>query len=192
MVGAGFQSRNALRAAATVLTLEQVYVVENIAEIRDRYVDEMSAVVGCPIAAADPDIAIPQSDVIITCSNTTEPVVLKQWVKPGTHLSCMGADQPWKQETELALIINASIWVDHPAQCCHLGEISQAIESKEITPQQIRGTLGQLINGDAPGRADDAEITLFDGTGMAVQDAAAARFILDLARDKDFGTTVEI
>ena len=104
----------------------------------------------------------------------------------------MGADQAWKQELANGIHARCTIFGDHIEQICHLGEVSEPLEKGHIDRDDIRGTLGQVINGSIEGRTSDDEITLFDGTGMAIQDAAVARRIYDLAAQEKFGIWAEL
>jgi ornithine cyclodeaminase/alanine dehydrogenase-like protein (mu-crystallin family) len=168
-------------------------VFDNYEPALERFVAEMGPRLAIPLEAArDLGEAIARSDVVITSTNTTTPIVRGEWVRPGTHFSCMGADQPWKQELCDDVHPLCSIFGDHIEQICHLGEISQPLEKGLIQRSQIRGRIGQVIAGTIPGRTSAGEITLFDGTGMAIQDAAVARRVYDRALAEGFGTRAEL
>jgi alanine dehydrogenase len=193
LVGAGFQGRHALAAALRVRKFRKAFVYDIHRPALEAFVAEMAPRLGVALeAAADPGAAIGSSDVVVTCTNTTTPLVRGAWVRPGTHLSSMGADQHWKQELCDDLHPRCAIFGDHIEQICHLGEISQPLEKGLITREQIRGRIGQVITGAIPGRTSADEITLFDGTGMAIQDAAVARCVYDLALAQGFGVTAEL
>ena len=193
LVGAGFQGSHALAAVARVRPFRRAFVYDIYPEAVDRFVQGVAPRLPVPLEPVrDLAAAIAASDVVVTSTNTTSPVVQGEWVRPGTHLSCMGADQPWKQELSDDLHPRCVIFGDHIDQICHLGEISQPLEKGFIQRDQIRGTLGQVITGAIAGRTSPEEITLFDGTGMAIQDAAVARRIYDSARADGFGVEVEL
>ena len=143
-------------------------------------------------AVSGPEELVTRSDVIISCSSTAVPIVQGEWIRPGTHFSCMGADQAWKQELAEGVHARCTIFGDHIDQICHLGEVSQSIEKGLLSRSQIKGTLGQVLTGAIEGRTSTEEITLFDGTGMAIQDAAVARRVYDLAAREGFGVWAEL
>jgi ornithine cyclodeaminase len=119
--------------------------------------------------------------VIITVTPPFQALIADAWVRPGTHLACMGADTKGKQEVAPALVARARRFVDDVGQAITLGECQHAhaaglIDAATLTP------IGAVINGSSAGRATDEEITLFDSTGVGLQDIAAARLALDLAQ----------
>ena len=193
VLGAGFQGCHALRSAVRVRDFEEIRVYDSFAKTLDKVVPELSQELGREIeAVTGPEDLVTQSDVIICCTNTTVPVVEGEWIRPGTHFSCMGADQPWKQELADGVHARCTIFGDHIEQICHLGEVSQSIEKGLLSRSQIKGTLGQVLTGVIEGRTSAEEITLFDGTGMAIQDAAVARRVYDLAAQEGFGVQAEL
>ena len=108
---------------------------------------------------------------------------MKEWIKPGTHIACMGTDTKGKQEVDAALIASATVFTDEVAQSITIGEAQHAIKSGAIKESDIR-TLGDVINGEHPGRRSDDEITIFDGTGVGLQDLAVASAAAKLAVEK--------
>ena len=193
ILGAGFQGRHALRAATRVRAFEEIRVYDSFPKTLDSVVAELSQELERTIEpASGPEDLVTHSDVIISCSNTTVPIVQGEWIRPGTHFSCMGADQAWKQELAEGVHARCTIFGDHIDQICHLGEVSQSIEKGLLSRSQIKGTLGQVLTGAIEGRTSAEEITLFDGTGMAIQDAAVARRVYDLAALEGFGVWAEL
>lgn len=121
------------------------------------------------------------SDVLITVALSFSSYIAADWIRPGTHIACMGTDTQGKQEVDAALFADAIVFGDAPDQNARLGEAQHAvaaglIEDKDIIP------LGAVINGDANGRGSDQEITIFDSTGMGMQDLAAASLALRKAQ----------
>jgi ornithine cyclodeaminase len=101
-------------------------------------------------------------------------------VTGGTHIACMGTDTKGKQEVEATLVARATVFTDEVAQSVSIGECQHAIALGLITQNDI-GELGAVINGDAPGRTSDADLTLFDGTGVGLQDLAVASSVVEQA-----------
>ncbi len=133
--------------------------------------------------------ACSKADIIITATSAREAVIQSEWVKPGTHLSCMGADMPVKQEIDEKLVARASLFADDIEQVTTVGECKIAwrkhlIEKSDITE------IGQVISGIHPGRTSEKEITLFDSTGIAIQDLITAKAVIDIAGKKGLGEEI--
>jgi ornithine cyclodeaminase len=114
-----------------------------------------------------------QADVIITIGSSTEPQLMADWIRPGTHLACMGTDTKGKMEVDPALLARAQVFTDEVAQSVTIGEAQHAVAQGLIAEDAVT-PIGAVINGDHPGREGDDAITLFDGTGVGLQDLAAA------------------
>ena len=142
------------------------------------------------IAETDAAAAIGISDIVFTATCAKVPVVKSAWVKPGTHLSCIGADLPGKQEVESAVLAGASVYGDDAEQCFAVGECE--LPHKEGVLPALAGELGEVILGEKAGRTSDAEITVFDSTGIALQDIASAAIILKACEKQGLGTVCEI
>ena len=139
------------------------------------------------VAVADGCEACAKADAIITATPAYEPFLHAAWVKPGTHISCVGADMEGKQETESALQAAASLFVDDLEQAVSAGELEVAVKEGAVAPDDIVAELGQVIAGMKPGRTDEGQITLFDTSGIAVQDLAASKLAYDRAVEQGLG-----
>ena len=140
-------------------------------------------------AAADLEAAVKESDVILTATPSYEPLIRAEWVKPGTHLSCIGADMSGKEELDPALFGAAKAFGDDTAQCFSVGECELPHAAGILTALT---EIGDVLTGKAPGRENRAEITVFDSTGIALQDLASAAVILERAEQEDVGLTAEL
>lgn len=179
MIGAGHQSTFQLRAALKQRKFDRI-VGWNIEPERLSVLEEVAAEHGIPFQRAELEILCKQADVIITITSCFAPLVMKNWVLPGTHIACMGTDTKGKQEVEAGLMPQAKLFTDEVAQSISIGECQHAyaaglVREDDITP------VGAVINGDHPGRASAEEITLFDGTGVGLQDLAVADIAVDVA-----------
>lgn len=143
-------------------------------------------------AAPDMKTALSDADIVITVTPAREPFIKKEWVRPGTHFSCIGSDMSGKEELEGEILKGARIFVDDRAHCIADGEIEIPIKKQIISEEDIAGEIGDLILSKAEGRQNDQEITIFDATGMALMDIAAAGAALRLAEAKGLGRTVEL
>ena len=142
--------------------------------------------------SGDLEAALSDADIVVTVTPSKTPLVQKDWVRPGTHLSCMGADMAGKQEVESALLAGARIFVDDLEHCISAGEIEIPLKQGVISQGDIVGEIGDLILGKVPGRQREDEITVYDSTGMALLDIAAAKAALALAEEKSLGTVVTL
>lgn len=188
MVGAGHQATFQLRAA-----LEQRKFRRVIAWNRspDR-LDRLAAVAdefGLPFEAVSLDRLGAEADVIITILSSFAPVLTATQIKPGTHLACMGTDTRGKQEVGTDLVAAARLFTDEVAQSASIGECQHAVQAGLIRPEDIV-PLGQVIDGGHPGRRAPEDITLFDGTGVALQDLAVAAAVLERAIAE--GSAIEV
>lgn len=120
------------------------------------------------------------------------PVIMKEWVKPGTHFSCIGADMEGKEEIDPEIFRNAKVFADDKEQCIRVGEMEIPVKSGVISRDDIRGEIGQVITGQIEGRTNDDEITVFDATGLALLDLVTGKKALDGAWEKDIGLTADI
>ncbi|WP_425081075.1 iminosuccinate reductase BhcD [Ruegeria arenilitoris] len=179
MVGAGHQSAFQLRAAAEQRDFEKVVAWNPHPEMLPR-LGEVAKEIGLDFEAVSQEELGAQADVIITITSAFEPLLMKDWIKPGTHLACMGTDTVGKQEVDAALLASATVYTDEVAQSVTLGEAQHAIANGSLTEDQIT-PIGAVINGDHSGRASADEITLFDGTGVGLQDLAVASVAARLA-----------
>ena len=112
------------------------------------------------------------ADVVVTVTPAREPLVKDEWVAPGTHIAALGADKGGDQELDARILKRSRIFVDDIRQCRTDGEINVPLAQGVIREQDIVGEIGQVITGKKPGRRADDEVTLFDSTGIALQDSA--------------------
>ena len=130
-------------------------------------------------------------DIVCTSTPSRVPVVERAWVKDGAHINAMGADAEGKQELASELMRAAKVVIDDREQAFHSGEVNVPLHKGELAESDVHATLGEVIAGGKAGRVGD-EITIFDSTGLAVQDVAVARAIYDLARERGVGLEVPL
>ena len=190
MVGAGHQSTFQLRAAVEQRNFEKVVAwnfhpeqLPNLAAVCEE--------LGLPFEAMSREELCAQADVIITITSAFEPLLDKAWIKPGTHLACMGTDTKGKQEVDANLLAVATVFTDELAQSITIGEAQHAVQSGLIQASDIT-SIGEVINGTKAGRSSDDEITLFDGTGVGLQDLAVASVAAELAQAKGLATYINL
>ncbi|MFZ9949470.1 MAG: iminosuccinate reductase BhcD [Gemmobacter sp.] len=190
MVGAGHQAAFQLRAAARVRRFERVVAWNYHPEMLPR-LGAVAAELGLPFQAVDLPTLGAEADAIITITSSFAPSLLDAHVRPGTHLSCMGTDTKGKQEVEAALVARARVFADEVAQSVTIGEAQHAVAHGLIAAEAIV-PIGDVVTGRDPGRRGAAEITLFDGTGVGLQDLAVAARAVTNARARGLGQEAEI
>lgn len=205
IVGAGRQAFYML--AATLLTMPQIENVriidplscENAVNFTSQFVkrlaDELNIHVGDNIsfsAVNDLPSVLQDTDAVITITRSTAPIIKKEWVKPGTHFSCIGADMVGKEEIDPELFRDARIFADDINQCTSFGEMQTPYRMGIITKESVTGELGEVLSGKKQGRISDDDITIFDATGLALLDLVTGKVAIDLAKEKGLGIIVEI
>ncbi|MGV6812688.1 MAG: iminosuccinate reductase BhcD [Brevirhabdus sp.] len=189
MIGAGHQSVFQMRAAVKQRDFEKVVGWNLHPEMLPRLADEAAAL-GLPFEAVELPQLGREADVIITITSSFAPTLMDDHVSPGTHLACMGTDTKGKQEVEPALLQRATVFTDEVAQSVTIGEAQHAVAEGLIAKADVT-EIGAVINGTHKGRSSENEITLFDGTGVGLQDLAVASAAVDLALAKGVATEVE-
>ena len=189
IVGAGHQAAFQLRAAARVRRFERVIAWNLHPEMLPR-LGAVAAELGLPFEAV-PLQRMREAEVIVTITSAPAFSLARDHVSPGTHLACMGTDTIGKQEVEPALLTAARVFTDEVAQSVTLGEAQHAVAQGLLDPAAIT-PLGAVLTGAAKGRLSDDEVTLFDGTGVGLQDIAVAARVVALARERGLAIEVEI
>ena len=189
IIGAGHQATYQLRAVAEQRKFDRIVAWNRSPEKLSALAD-VAAELGIPFTSVSLDELGAQADVIVTIVSSTAAILKDVQVKPGTHIACMGTDTKGKQEVEAALVARATVFTDEIAQSVSIGEAQHAIAGGLLQQTQIT-ELGSVINEVHPGRSSADEITLFDGTGVGLQDLAVASAAVDLAQAKGIGQEVE-
>ncbi len=189
MVGAGHQAAFQLRAAARVRKFEKVTAWNLHPEMLPK-LGAVAEELGLPFEAVDLPRMV-EADVVITITSSPAASLMSDHVSDGTHLACMGTDTIGKQEVEPALVARATVFTDEVAQSVTLGEAQHAVAAGLKAEADIH-TLGAVITGQHPGRRSVDEVTLFDGTGVGLQDLAVAGQAVQRAQEKGLGQRIEV
>jgi len=187
MIGAGHQATFQLRAALEQRAFKKVIGWNYHPEMLPN-IEKVATEAGVPFEAVDLP-AMKEADVIISITSAFAPSLLADHVSEGTHIACMGTDTKGKQEVEAALLARARVFTDEVAQSVTIGEAQHAVAQGLLKERDIV-QLGAVINGSDPGRTSDAQITLFDGTGVGLQDLAVAAAVVELAVQQ--GIAIEV
>jgi ornithine cyclodeaminase len=186
MVGAGHQSTFQLRAAAEVRDFEKVLAWNPHPDMLPR-LQAVADEIGLPFEAVGREALCAEADAIITITSAFEPLLRKAWIRPGTHIACMGTDTKGKQELDPMILAGATVFTDEVAQSVTIGEAQHAVAAAMIAAEDIT-PLGAVINGAHPGRSSADEITVFDGTGVGLQDLAVASVAARIAKERGLAT----
>jgi ornithine cyclodeaminase len=151
-------------------------------------IEKVAAEAGVPFEAVDLP-GMQEADVIISITSAFSPSLMADHVSAGTHIACMGTDTKGKQEVEAALLAKAKVFTDEVAQSISIGEAQHAVADGLIAESDVI-EIGAVINGTHPGRTSDSDITLFDGTGVGLQDLAVASKVVELAIER--GVAIEV
>jgi ornithine cyclodeaminase/alanine dehydrogenase-like protein (mu-crystallin family) len=189
IIGCGVQGRIQLRSLREVLALESVAVHDIDRESSDRFVAWARAdlALDARVASSVAD-AVCDADVVVTCTSSTHVVLEDADVRPGVFVAAVGADNEHKWEIDPRLFPRSKVVVDNLNQCATIGDLHHAIEGGTMTREAIHADLGSIVAAKQPGRERDDEITLFDSTGIALQDAVTASLVLRRATEHELGT----
>lgn len=191
-IGTGNQARMQIRAIREVINIEEIHAWDNSADTLSRYKADIESEFGIPVVIArSKKDAVEQADILVTTTRGKGSLVEADWVKPGTHIVAIGTDQRGKQELDPEVFRNAKIVVDSIAQCSEKGETWHPLDRHVITNDRIHGEIGEILLGRKPGREHDDEVTIFDSTGMAIQDNTTASKIYSNAIERSVGTFFE-
>jgi alanine dehydrogenase len=195
IVGAGTQARTQLMGLQNVFeSIKEVKVLDINEKAAEGYVEEMKLrypqVSICSVKSVEN--AVQNADIIVTVTPSRKPLVYSEWVNEGTHINCMGADAPGKQELDPNILLKSKVIIDDWEQSCHGGEINVPFSKGIIKQEDIWGDICEIVAGKKVGRTNKNEITVFSSTGLAIQDAAAADVAYRKSLKQKIGKQVEL
>jgi alanine dehydrogenase len=180
VIGTGRQAQAQVMAISRELKIRQVKIwsrnPEHIRKFADRFME-------FPCRASSLENAC-DCDVLVTTTPSRIPLIRSEWIHEGTHINAIGADAPGKEELDPALLLRAQVFVDDPAQAIHSGEINVPVSQGIYCATDIAGTLGEVVIGMKK-RAGPDTITIFDSTGLAIQDLAIAKIAMQHGKTFD-------
>jgi ornithine cyclodeaminase/alanine dehydrogenase len=188
IVGCGAQARAVIACHRHVMAITEVRLFDRDAdaarELASELADLPTRVVSLTEAAG--------ADVVCTLTPSRAAVVPDSAIVPGAHVNAMGADAPGKQELDPRILGRARVFVDDWHQCLESGEINVPLAQGLLGREQIAGSLGEVLAGLRSGRSARDDVTVFDSTGLAVQDLAVARIVYERARESGLGTDIDL
>jgi alanine dehydrogenase len=190
--GCGNQGRIQLKALTRVLALERAYAFD-VDELQAvQFAIELMQELGITVHAVK-DLAPPlaESQVVVTCTPSRQPLLDRGSVAPGTFVAAVGADNPAKQELDPTLFVSGKVVVDDLEQCARIGDLHHALDAGVLTRDEVYATLREVITGSKPGRTAPDEVIIFDSTGTALQDVAAAVTVYERALISGAGVAMD-
>src|SRR5439155_7876848 len=193
IVGCGVQGELQLAAITAVLPLRHIMLVDIDHARAEELAARAAARHGLSVEPTkDLRAALQASDVCVTCTTSRRAFLEARDVAPGTFIAAVGADHPEKQELEPSLLASATLVVDVLHQCAEIGELHHALAAGVLTRQRVHAELADVVAGRRPGRTREDEITIFDSSGTALQDVAAAVAVYEKAGAAGRGTVVKL
>lgn len=192
VIGTGVQARSHARAVVRVRPITQVLIAGRDRRKADALATELAENLGVPVRAIDSyREALEHADVVCATTHALEPVVRRDWLAPGTHVTSVGYN-PAGRELDDQTIVDSLVCVESRRAAlapvpAGSNDLTQPIRNALITPEHIHAELGELVSGAKPGRASAEQITVYKSVGVAVQDAAAAAIVLAKARELGAG-----
>lgn len=187
IIGAGGQAAFQIAAVSRVRNFTKLVIADARPEAANALAERVRAMKPAFTVVTGTIQEAAGCDVIVTITPVAEPIVQREWIRAGTHINAMGADAPGKEELDPFILRAARIFVDDWEQASHSGEINVPLEEGTITKEHVVGSLGALLQSSVPGRLSESDITIFDSTGLAIQDAAVAKLVYERAVKENIG-----
>jgi alanine dehydrogenase len=190
--GCGNQGEISLKALKCVRNIETAFAYDIDEKIATRFASKLSNELGVKIeVVSNLKYALSQSDICITCTTSSQYFLSKDDVKPGTFIAAVGSDSEHKQELDPKLLATSKVVADSIEQAVKIGELHHALSSGVLKKEGIYAELGEIVSGIKPGWMKD-ETVIFDSTGVALQDVAAAAVVYELAIERKIGMEINI
>ena len=195
IIGAGTQARTQLMGLYLVFdTIEEIKVWDQNQQVASTYVQDMKKQYNqssiCSVE--NPKKAVQDADIIVTVTPSRKPLIFSEWIQQGTHINCMGADAPGKQELDPTILVKSKLVIDDWEQSHNGGEINIPFSKGIITQQDVWGDICEIVAGVKAARTSSEELTVFSSTGLAIQDAAAANVAYQNALKEKMGKYVDV
>lgn len=191
LIGTGRQAVTQLLATSEVIELERVLVSSRNQQHCEEFKKAMEKKVDAEIEICKTPEETCKADIVATTTPVRDPIIRSEWIEGGTHINAIGADAPLKQELDVGILKRAKVVVDSWEQASHSGEINVPVSKGEFSENDVYGELGEIVAGERPGREDDKEVTVFDSTGLAVQDVVTATLVYKKALGGGIGTKLD-
>jgi alanine dehydrogenase len=191
IVGAGAQARTQLLSLSRVFSIETVKVADVSLDRCRAFEKDCRSFLDCRYLPTTDIEQVCDCDILVTVTPSRKPLIKDDWVSQGTHINAIGADAKGKQELEATLLLRSKVVVDDIAQAAHSGEVNVPLGQGQLAIEEIYAQLGEIVAGKVPGRKDDDEITIFDSTGLAIQDIATGEMVHKKAVEAGRGVSLK-
>jgi ornithine cyclodeaminase len=193
ILGSGVQARTHLTAMSEVRVIKRCRVASRHFEHAQNFAEEMRREFSFPLEPVETVAnALEDADLIVSVTNTVEPIIQREWISAGAHLNLVGSSTPKAREANSETMAAASLFVDRGESTVNeAGDYLFAVRDGLIGPNHIRAEIGEVLNGDKPGRTSAAEITCFKSLGLAIEDLATADYLYRKAKDQNAGSWVD-
>jgi alanine dehydrogenase len=194
ILGLGVQGESHLWAMTEVAKLERVVVYNRSREKADRFKAELTQRFGLPIEIAENEETVcRQSDILVLATTAAEPILKKEWLKPGVHINAVGSHSPGARELDAETVAAARVVVDsRDANMAECGDLLIPMKEGKIDQNHFCDEIGEVAAGKKPGRGLADQITIYKSVGIAVEDVATGSLVLQRAREKGVGTQVDL
>lgn len=191
--GAGVQAKMQLWGVYEARKISKAIVFDKFPEASEKFAKEMGEKLGIPIEIAQTADEILQADIICTATSSPNPIFDGSKVKEGAHINGIGSHTPNARELDTTIVRRSTFIADSRDGCLsEAGDIMIPIQNGELTEDHIYGELGEIVTGKKQGRTSSGQITLFKSNGLAIQDAATAKLVYDMAKEKGIGKEIDI
>lgn len=192
IIGSGVQARSHLAAMSQVRLVKRCRIVSRQLEHAQNFAEEMKHDFSFALEAVETvEEALAGADLIVTATTAVEPIVRREWISAGAHLNLVGSSTPKGREVDSETMAAASLFVDRRESTINeAGDYLFAVRDGVIGPEHIRAEIGEVLNGERPGRTSPEEITLFKSLGLAIEDLFAAEYLYRKATEMGVGTWV--
>ncbi len=188
IIGAGQQAIYQIAAITKVRKIKEIFVFD----INDKAIEKLKKVFNKEKIKKVSLEQAAQQDILVTTTPLRKPIIKEKWILPGTHINAIGADAEGKEELDPAILKKGKIVIDDWAQASHSGEINVPLKKGIISRQDIYSSLGEIVCGKRAGRKNSQEITIFDSTGLAVQDLYTANLVYQKAKKEKIGREINL
>ncbi|NJD53720.1 MAG: alanine dehydrogenase [Candidatus Methanoperedens sp.] len=190
-VGTGNQARSQLMAINEIIDIHEIKATSASEKQTLAFKDDMELKIECEITPEKTIRGVCDCDILVTTTPSREPIVMNEWISEGTHINAIGADAPGKEELDPLILKRAKVIVDDIGQASHSGEVNVPISKGLLSVKDIFGELGEVITGKKKARTNDSDITVFDSTGLAIQDIATADMVYRKALEANKGMKLQ-
>jgi len=191
--GCGNQGRIHVRFLKTVLPIAKVFAYDQNPDIAKAFAHDLERESGISVhPTQDLASAVAQSKLVVTCSPSKTPYLYKEYVMPGTTVAAVGSDNAEKQELDARLLQGNKVVVDILSQCAQAGELHHALQQNLLKIHDVHAEIGEIVSGKKPGRTSPSEIIIYDATGTALQDTAAAVLCYEKALTRNIGLSINL